>query len=95
MKAQSIFLLLALLTQHPSLWAEEKDPVLIKGSKAHQNHCYKCHTDQVYVRENHFVKSISALGKQVRMCKDNNNVPWFDDDTDAVIHFLNKKHYKF
>lgn len=65
------------------------------GSKIHQDHCYKCHTDDVYTRDNKFVKSINALGQQVRRCKDSNDIPWFDEDTDAVVHFLNEKYYKF
>jgi hypothetical protein len=28
-------------------------------------------------------------------CKDNTGTPWFDEDTDAVVHFLNEKYYKF
>ena len=65
------------------------------GEQAHKNHCYKCHTDDVYTRENRFVKSIDALSKQVVRCKDGNDVPWFDEDTDAVVQFLNKKYYRF
>lgn len=70
------------------------DPIA-HGEQAHKNHCYKCHTDTVYTRENRFVKSIDALSKQVVRCKDGSNVPWFDEDTDAVVQFLNKKYYKF
>lgn len=69
--------------------------VMAHGEKAHENHCYKCHTDEVYTRDNRFVKSIDALSKQVVRCKDSNDVPWFDEDTDAVVQFLNKKYYKF
>ena len=65
------------------------------GEEAHKEHCYKCHTDEVYTRDNRFVKSIDALSKQVVRCKDGNDVPWFDDDTDAVVQFLNTKYYKF
>ena len=65
------------------------------GEQAHKNHCYKCHTDDVYTRENRFVKSLDALSKQVVRCKDGNDVPWFDEDTDAVVQFLNKKYYRF
>jgi hypothetical protein len=49
----------------------------------------------VYTRENHFVKSLEALSKQVVRCKDNTSAPWFDEDTEAVVHFLNEKYYKF
>ena len=65
------------------------------GENVHTEHCQKCHTDSVYTRDNRFVKSIDALGKQVVRCKDGNDVPWFDEDTDAVVQFLNQKYYKF
>lgn len=66
-----------------------------QGNKMHSEHCYKCHTDKVYTRDDRFVKSLSALGKQVVRCKDNTGAPWFDEDTDAVVYFLNEKYYKF
>ncbi len=68
---------------------------LTHGEETHKNHCYKCHTDDVYTRENRFVKSIDALSQQVVRCKDGSDVPWFDEDTDAVVQFLNKKYYRF
>lgn len=83
----------------PASSHNEKKPVnaeiIAHGEKAHKNHCYKCHTDQVYTRKNHFVKSIDALSKQVERCKNNNNIPWFDEDAEAVVQFLNQKYYKF
>ncbi len=69
--------------------------ILRHGETAHKNHCYKCHTDQVYTREDRFVKSLDALSKQVVRCKDGSNIPWFDEDADAVVQFLNQKYYKF
>ena len=68
---------------------------LAHGEKTHKVHCYKCHTDEVYTRENRFVKSIDALSKQVVRCKDGNDVPWFEEDTEAVVQFLNNKYYRF
>ena len=65
------------------------------GEKLHEQHCFKCHTDSVYTRENRFVRSLDALSKQVKRCKNNLGVPWFDEDTKAVVHFLNEKYYKF
>jgi hypothetical protein len=65
------------------------------GEEAHKNHCYKCHTDEIYTRDNRFVKSIDALSQQVVRCKDGSDIPWFDEDSDAVVQFLNKKYYKF
>ena len=70
------------------------DPVA-HGEEAHKNHCYKCHSDDIYTREDRFVKSIDALSQQVVRCKDGSDVPWFDEDSDAVVQFLNKKYYRF
>jgi hypothetical protein len=70
------------------------DPIK-HGETAHENHCYKCHDDGVYTRENRFVKSIDALSKQVVRCKDNTDAPWFDEDSEAVVQFLNNKYYRF
>jgi len=75
--------------------SEDKSSSLKHGQSVHQNHCLKCHTDSIYTRDNRIVKSINALGKQVRICRDNTDAPWFDDDTDAVVNFLNKKYYRF
>ena len=73
----------------------DEDKQLQHGDKMHAQHCYKCHSDEVYTRENRFVKSLNALGKQVTRCKDNTGAPWYDEDTEAVVHFLNEKYYKF
>lgn len=73
---------------------EIKDPIA-HGEQAHKIHCYKCHSDDVYTRENRFVKSIDALSKQVVRCKEGSDIPWFDEDSDAVVQFLNKKYYRF
>lgn len=73
----------------------DKDTPLQHGEKMHTEHCYKCHDDSVYTRDNRFVKSLDALSKQVVRCKDNLGIPWFDEDTTAVVQFLNEKYYKF
>lgn len=71
-----------------------KDP-LAHGEKAHKDHCYKCHSDDVYTRNDRFVKSVDALSKQVVRCKEGSDIPWFDEDADAVVQFLNNKYYRF
>jgi hypothetical protein len=75
--------------------AADKGKLLEHGEKMHADHCLKCHTDSVYTRDDRFVKSLNALSKQVVRCKDNTGAPWFDEDTEAVVHFLNEKYYKF
>jgi uncharacterized protein YxeA len=72
-----------------------KDKMFTHGNTVHDQHCNKCHTDKVYTRDNRFVKSLDALTKQVVRCKNNTGAPWYDQDTEAVVHFLNEKYYKF
>ncbi len=92
----SALLLSILCVSNVSLANDDEitDPVA-HGEKAHKNHCYKCHGDEMYTRDNRFVKSIDALSKQVIRCKDGSDIPWFDEDADAVVQFLNKKYYRF
>ncbi len=94
MKTPVLGFLILLAASHAAL-AVDADKQLAHGETMHNNHCMKCHTDQVYTRDNRFVKTLNALGKQVRRCKDNTGAPWFDEDTDAVVHFLNTRYYKF
>ncbi len=91
-----LFLLSAMSISNNSFADESKitDPIA-HGEEAHKNHCYKCHTDSVYTRDDRFVKSIDALSKQVVRCKESSDVPWFDEDADAVVQFLNNKYYRF
>ena len=92
----SVFLLSTLGICNVSFASEgEIANPLIHGEEAHKNHCYKCHTDSVYTREDRFIKSIDALSKQVVRCKEGSDIPWFDEDADAVVQFLNKKYYRF
>ena len=96
MEIKNIYLSILLLANSSFVLAEEEATLGENhGKEVHNEHCYKCHTDSVYTRDNRFVKSIDALGEQVVRCKDGNDVPWFDEDTDAVVQFLNQKYYKF
>ena len=91
----SIFTSAALFCFAATAQAEKNEEMYEHGEDAHQQHCNKCHTDSVYTRETRFVKSMEALSKQVKRCKENTGIAWFDEDTEAVAHFLNEKYYKF
>jgi len=65
------------------------------GGKLHAESCTGCHSSDVYTRSNTRVKNLPALGKQVRMCKSNLGISWFNEDVDDVVGFLNKTYYKF
>ena len=90
-------LLTSALIHAPLSKAEGTDDadMIAHGKQLHDQYCVKCHTDQVYTRSNHFVKSLDALHKQVERCKNNIGLQWFDDDVDAVVKYLNAQYYKF
>ena len=65
------------------------------GGLLHAEKCTGCHDTAAYTRENRIVQSLPGLGTQVRFCKDNLGLAWFDDEVDDVIGFLNKNYYHF
>ena len=65
------------------------------GNQLHADNCVRCHDDGVYTREVRRVKNLSALGTQVRFCKNNIGIQWFDDEVDDVVLYLNKNYYHF
>jgi len=65
------------------------------GNQLHTDSCTACHDSDLYTRENRRVQTLPRLGSQVRFCKDNLGITWFDDEVDDVIEFLNKNYYHF
>lgn len=100
----TVFLLIAPLQLHASdatpaitvaTATDTENSVIAHGETLHQQHCYKCHGDEVYKRDNRRVKSMDALRFQVRRCQTSIGAAWFDEDNDAVVQFLNTRYYKF
>ncbi len=65
------------------------------GDTLHADNCTRCHDTSVYTRANKRVKTLPKLGTQVRMCKDNLGITWFDDEVEDVTGFLNTNYYHF
>jgi len=65
------------------------------GEKLHADNCTRCHDSAVYTRENKRILTLPKLGKQVRFCKDNLGISWFDDEVQDVVGFLNNNYYHF
>lgn len=65
------------------------------GDELHMENCSRCHDSSVYTRPNKRVKTLPKLGTQVRFCRDNLGITWFDDEVDDVVHYLNKNFYHF
>lgn len=67
----------------------------ISGQALHDANCVRCHSSTVYTRDNRRVKSLPQLKRQVRFCKDNLGLTWFDDEVEAVAEHLNRTYYHF
>ncbi len=65
------------------------------GEVLHMEKCTACHTASIYTREKRLVTDIKKLGAQVRFCKDNLGIMWFEEEIGDVVHFLNVKHYHY
>ena len=65
------------------------------GDKLHTDNCTRCHDSAVYTRAEKRVTTLPKLGKQVRFCKDNLGIAWFDDEVNDVVEFLNTNYYHF
>lgn len=68
---------------------------LDNGDELHFDNCTGCHDSSVYTRADRRVKSLERLGAQVRFCKDNLGLTWFDDEVEDVVHYLNKNYYHY
>jgi hypothetical protein len=65
------------------------------GNDLHFENCTGCHDSTAYTRDNRVAQSLARLGTQVRLCKDNLGLTWFDDEVEDVIGYLNKEYYHF
>jgi len=65
------------------------------GGELHAGNCIACHDSALYTRDNRRVQSLAGLGTQVRFCKDNLGLTWFDDEVDDVIAYLNENYYHY
>lgn len=79
-------LVLALLSS--PLLAEE-------GKVLYENNCTKCHTSEVFTREDRGIKSMEALMTRVKQCTGAAEVKWSEEEVEIVANYLNKDFYKF
>ncbi len=68
---------------------------LDNGANLHLQNCTGCHDSGIYTRTDRRVTSLPRLGTQVRFCRDNLGITWFDDEVADVVHYLNTEYYKF
>jgi len=85
-----IIALLLALTAWPAIGANIEN-----GEDLHFTHCTGCHDESAYTRKDRRVQSLERLGAQVRFCRDNLDLTWFDEEVDDVIEYLNQNYYHF
>ena len=66
-----------------------------RGKELHQQHCRRCHQQEVYTRAERIVENFPALRERVSQCELSNNLLWFDEEIDDVAGFLNREYYEF
>ena len=57
--------------------------------------CMECHNREDFKKDEKKVKNTKVLFQKVQACALNSEAEWFDEDMLDVVHYLNKKHYKF
>jgi mono/diheme cytochrome c family protein len=72
------------------------------GSSLHAENCIACHASMtggdgsvLYTREDHSVKSVDDLRKQVNRCQSSLGLNWSDEQISSVQQYLNTSFYKF
>ena len=66
-----------------------------QGKALHDAHCQACHGSEVYTRDDRKVKSLAGLDTQVNRCTHTLGIQWFEDESGAVVDYLNTTYYKF
>jgi hypothetical protein len=66
-----------------------------QGKDLYEKSCTRCHTTEVFTREDRGVKSLEGLKSRVKQCSVAAESKWVDDEIQVVVDYLNKNFYKF
>lgn len=66
-----------------------------RGKRLHDEHCVKCHSSDMYTRENRIVNSYDALKERIRQCELSNDLAWFEEEVEDVSAYLDEEFYRF
>ncbi|MFT5133694.1 MAG: mono/diheme cytochrome c family protein [Gammaproteobacteria bacterium] len=65
------------------------------GETLHEEHCQRCHQNNIYTKPDRKVKDLAQLKEQVKQCELMNDLLWFEEDIDDVTDYLNAQFYLF
>lgn len=93
-----VFLTLAGFLAFQTAHADAHDPNW--GAQLHAEHCASCHTaphDAAFYesRQGKKIQSLASLRTMVESCANHFNIAWFEEENEAVTHYLNVNYYKF
>ena len=66
-----------------------------KGKELFEDKCTRCHSTELFTREDRSVKNLEVLKTRVKVCSIAAEAKWADDKINIVVDYLNKHFYKF
>ncbi len=72
--------------------AEAAEPT---GASLTQQHCTRCHGDEMYMRDDRQVKSLESLKQRAHGCNTMTDANLFEEDVAKIIDHLNTEFYHF
>ncbi len=93
MKLRSVLISCActvLMAGTPALAAD-----LENGRMLYEQHCTRCHNEEVFLREKRLVNSEAQLVERIRQCELSNELAWFEEEVGDVAAFLAREYYRF
>lgn len=66
-----------------------------QGKVLYNENCTKCHSSEVFTREDRGIKNFDALKTRVKQCTGAAEVKWTPEQIQVVADYLNKGFYKF
>ncbi|MCR4300350.1 MAG: hypothetical protein NUV51_01945 [Sulfuricaulis sp.] len=66
-----------------------------RGRMLYANHCTRCHTSVVHVREKRRADSLRVLEGWVRRWSGEEKLGWSAEEVVEVVDYLNRRYYKF
>ena len=65
------------------------------GKRVHDANCVSCHGDSVYTRQDHKVRSLDGLKKQVENCTHMAQKEFSLAEKQDIVKYLNDQFYRF
>lgn len=68
---------------------------LDNGKQLYEQHCTRCHTEEIFQRPQRLVNSREQLIERIKQCELSNELTWFEEEIEDVAAWLAQEFYKF